>query len=262
MSDEKDDKKSDDLLEGLDEHLQDPAKGARQAGEELTDEEETAEELDETNESTDGDNDNKDEETETESDEEDLTLKERHEYLKGEVGRQANEIGGLKDQIKALQPQAKEVEVIADPLIAKMEAAKKLYGPEIVELIVDVADSRVAPVQQAQGVQKLKDRYDDFDDVRADMDEIFKGSPALRAAASKGVKVLDTVYAAAKAAKGGRSESESTQKGEAHRKRMDEAKEAAHVEKPSIKADTPKKVTQKQQDDGFIDHIVSLPPNA
>jgi len=255
MSDEKDDKKSDDPLEGIDEHLQDPAIGARKAGE--PNPEETVED-----DKSDDKTDNKDEETESESKDDDLTLQDKHDYLKTEVGRQANEIGNLKKEIAEMKPAAAPVEPQPDPLQEKLEKARKLYGPEIVDLMVDVAKAQTAPVQQAQGIQALKDRYKDFDDVRADMDKMFTDSPALREAATKDVNVLDTVYAAAKAKVGGRTKSESTQKEEARRKVVNEAKDEAFVEKPSQKADAPKKATQKEINDGFVDHLITLPVNA
>lgn len=248
-------KKEDDPLEGLDDHLQDPAEGARKAGEDVPEDADKVEETD------DGENVNKEEETESETDEE-YTLEQRHDYLKKEVGRQANEIGDLTRKLEEATPAPKPAEPTVNPLQEKLEKAKKLYGPEIVDLIVEVAQAETAPVQQAQGLQTLRDRYSDFDEVRADMDAILKKSPALSAAWQQDITVLDTVYTAAKAKRGELTKSESTQKDEARRNKVGKAKDAAFVEKPSVKADTPKKVTQKEQDDGFVDHIINLPLNA
>ena len=258
MSDTKDkEETSDDLLDGLDEHLQDPEEGARKAGEKPADETHV-----EDDDKSDDVTDNKDDEKDSESDKDDLSIEDKHTYLKGEVGRQANEIGDLKDKIRELTPAPVAPEPQASPLQIKLEKAKKLYGPEIVELIEEVADSRVAPVQQAQGLQAMRDRYPDFDEVRADMDEIFKATPALRTAMDSDIKVLDTVYTAAKAKRSADSASESTQKDEARRKLVSTQKEEAHVEKPSLKADMPKKETADEKDQAFVDHLIALPPNA
>lgn len=241
---------NEDLLDDLDGKLDSPAEGAKKAGVDVEDEE------DKDDDSKDADDeDNKDEETEDGSEEDELTLQDKHDYLKTEVGRMGNEIGDLKKQIKE-GAQAPPAEPEPDPLKERLDAATKLYGPELVALINDVADSKVAPLQQTQGIQSLRDRFEDFDEVREDMDKIFAASPELRKAAEKDVAVLDTVYKAAKLNQGGASASEQAQKDEARRNKVKAQKDAAHVEHPSTKANAPKKVTQKEQNEGFVGSLI------
>lgn len=244
-----------DLLADLDGKLQDPGEGAKKAGEKL--EEKPAD--DDSKEPEDGDNDNADGETEdkpAEDDEDELTLQDKHDYLKTEVGRQGQEIGDLKKQIKEGE-KSPPAEPVVDPLKAKLEAATKLYGPELVQLIQEVAAAKVAPLQQTQGLQSLRERFPDFDEVRADMDKIFEASPSLRTAVETDVTVLDTVYKAAKAERGDTNSSEQAQKDEARRKKVSSQKDAAYMEKPSGRADAPKKVTQKEQNAGFVGSLIS-----
>jgi len=251
-----------DPLDELDKHLQTPEEGAKKAGIEL---EETDATKDKEEESEEGDNENKDEETEEEledkkdddDDDDELTLQDKHDYLKSEVGRMGNQIGDLTRKLKDQETVQPKADPTPDPLDAEIAAATKLYGPELVELIQKVAGREVAPVKQTQGLQSLRDRYDDFDDVRADMDKIFADSPALANAAKDDISVVDTVYQAAISKRGEKGASEKAQKDEARRKWVKKQKEDAHMEKPSGKANAPKKQSQKEHDKGFVGSLIS-----
>lgn len=243
----------DDLLDGVDNALRSPAEGAKAAGVDV-DETEADDQV------SLEDNDDEEDDSDSDSDSDEEERESNRKDLKVEIGRQANEIGELRKEILRLQSQLgnKDVEVV-DVRAEREKAMRERWGDALVDDMRALMELEITPVKSQLSKTVLKERYPDIDNVKGEMDKIFKASPALQQAAQSDTSVLDTVYAAAKAKIGSTS---SGQKEEARKKMVAKQKEDAIVEKPSPKSPPKPKQTEEEWKKGFVDDLINLAPNA
>lgn len=249
------DESDNDLLAGVEEHLQDPDEGAKQAGE-------APEDNDTDTSDGESETDNQEDEGESAEPSSDDEDDEPSSNLKTVVGRQANEIGELRKQLREMQEAGKPKQPDQpDPAVAKLESMRERWGDALVNDLQELISASVAPVREVTAIAQMRERYKDFDNVRGDMEEIMKSSPALRDAAKKDPAVLDTIYQAAVAKKSSDSSVDSVRRGEARSKEVNRQKSEAFVEKSSSKAPAQKKVSADDWSKGFVEHLRTLPPD-
>lgn len=247
----------DDLLKGMQDALRPADQGAKAAGEHL--EEDNADSDEEPEEDNNDEEDDSDSDDASDGEEEDDDDKDS--YFKREIGRQANEIGELRKQLREMQEKGQSQESTQqaiDEREAKLTAMRERWGDALVNDLQELLNVELAPVKSQLTNTALRERYPDIDGVKDEMEKIFRQSPALQVAAQQDTAVLDTVYAAAKAKIG----SASGQKVEARKKMVAKQKADGHVEKPSPKAPPKPKVTEEEWGKGFVDTLITLPPNA